>query len=67
MLECFLLGKMSPRTCTSHIKGHTLSDLLEQNREIGLNEVESAELDWYEYVHDIMARLKAQVRPGPRG
>ncbi len=44
-----------------------LSDLLEKNREIGLNEAESAELDWYEYVHDIMARLKAQVRPGPRG
>jgi len=44
-----------------------LSDLLEKNREIGLNEAESAELDWYEYVHDIMTRLKAQARPVPRG
>ncbi len=39
-----------------------LSALLEKNRESGLNEVENAELDWYEYVHDIMARLKAQTR-----
>jgi hypothetical protein len=39
-----------------------LSALLEKNREIGLDEVENAELDWYEYVHDIMARLKAQTR-----
>jgi hypothetical protein len=44
-----------------------LSDLLEKNRETGLNEAESAELDWYEYVHDIMTRLKAQARPVPRG
>jgi hypothetical protein len=43
-----------------------LSDLLEKNREMGLNETESAELDWYEYVHDIMTRLKAQVRPAPQ-
>jgi hypothetical protein len=42
-----------------------LSDLLEKNRETGLNEAEGAELDWYEYVHDIMTRLKAQVRPAP--
>lgn len=39
-----------------------LSALLEKNREMGLSEVENAELDWYEYVHDIMTRLKAQVR-----
>jgi hypothetical protein len=39
-----------------------LSALLEKNRESSLNEVENAELDWYEYVHDIMARLKAQTR-----
>lgn len=43
-----------------------MSNLLEKNREMGLNETESAELDWYEYVHDIMTRLKAQTRPAPR-
>jgi hypothetical protein len=44
-----------------------LSSLLEKNRETGLSEAESAELDWYEYVHDIMTRLKAQGRPAPPG
>ncbi len=51
---------------SSRAQAH-LSSLLEKNRETGLTEAESAELDWYEYVHDIMARLKAQVRPAPRG
>lgn len=41
-----------------------LSALLEKNRELGLDEAEGVELDWYEYVHDIMARLKAQTNPG---
>lgn len=41
-----------------------LSWLLDKNRETGLSEIERAELDWYEYVHDIMTRLKAQARPG---
>lgn len=44
-----------------------LAELLEKNREEGLTEAESAELDWYEYVHDIMTRLKAQARPAPAG
>ena len=40
-----------------------LSVLLEKNREARLTESERAELDWFEYVYDIMSRLKAQVRP----
>ena len=41
-----------------------LSELLEKNREEGLADAENAELDWYEYVHDIMMRLKAQTVAG---
>lgn len=41
-----------------------LAELLDKNREEGLNQAENAELDWYEYVHDIMMRLKAQTRAG---
>jgi len=59
--EQILAFRISPQAQTR------LSDLLEKNRETGLNETEIAELDWYEYVHDIMTRLKAQVRPAPRG
>jgi hypothetical protein len=39
-----------------------LADLLDKNREEGLNDAEHTELDWYEYVHEIMTRLKAQTR-----
>jgi hypothetical protein len=39
-----------------------LAELLEKNREEGLNEAENAELDWYERVYEIMTRLKAQTR-----
>lgn len=39
-----------------------LAALLEKNREVGLSDAESAELDWYEYVHEIMTRLKAETR-----
>jgi hypothetical protein len=60
-LEQILAFQISPQAQVR------LSYLLETNRETGLNETESAELDWYEYVHDIMTRLKAQVRPAPRG
>lgn len=43
-----------------------LAALLEKNRETGLSDAESAELDWYEYVHEIMTRLKAETRlPDP--
>lgn len=51
--------KISPRAQAR------LAELLEKNREEGLAEAESAELDWYEYVHDIMTRLKAQATPPP--
>jgi hypothetical protein len=59
--EQILTFQISPRAQTR------LSELLEKNREGALSESESAELDWYEYVHDIMTRLKAQVRPAPAG
>jgi hypothetical protein len=39
-----------------------LDELLEKNREEGLTEPESAELDVYELVHHSMIRLKAQAR-----
>ena len=39
-----------------------LEELLERNREEGLTEAESAELDVYELVHHSMIRLKAQAR-----
>jgi len=39
-----------------------LAVLLEKNRETGLSDAENAELDWYEYVHEIMTRLKAETR-----
>ncbi len=39
-----------------------LEELLGKNREEDMTEAESAELDWYEYVHEIMTRLKAQSR-----
>jgi len=42
-----------------------LASLLDKNREEGLTSTEHAELDWYEYVHEIMTRLKAQARPTP--
>ncbi len=42
-----------------------LAELLDKNREAGLSEAENAELDWYEYVNEIMTRLKAQARPTP--
>lgn len=42
-----------------------LAYLLEKNREEELTVEESAELDWYEYVHEIMTRLKAFARPRP--
>ncbi len=51
--------KISPRAQSR------LAELLEKNREEGLTEAESAELDWYEYVHDIMTRLKAQATSPP--
>lgn len=38
-----------------------LSYLLEKNREDVLSEAENAELDWYEYAHEIVTRLKAEV------
>lgn len=38
-----------------------LADLLEKNRESELTSAESAELDAFEIVHDVMLRLKAQV------
>ena len=38
-----------------------LADLLEKNRESELTSAESAELDAFEIVHDIMLRLKAQA------
>ena len=59
--EQILASKISP-----HAQSR-LAELLEKNREEGLTEAESAELDWYEYVHDIMPRLKAQARPAPAG
>jgi len=55
--EQILSFKLSPRAQAR------LVELLEKNREAGLTETERAELDWYEYVHHIMARLKAQARP----
>ena len=39
-----------------------LAELLDKNREEGLTEAENAELDWYEQVHHIVLRLKAQAR-----
>jgi|YNPNPStandDraft_1061719.scaffolds.fasta_scaffold177337_2 hypothetical protein len=57
--EQILAFQISPRAQTR------LSELLEKNREGTLSESENAELDWYEYVHDIMTHLKAQVRPAP--
>lgn len=39
-----------------------LAALLDKNREEGLSEAESTELDWYEYLHHIILRLKAQAR-----
>jgi hypothetical protein len=57
--EQILAFKISPRAQAR------LAELLEKNREEGLIEAESTELDWYEYVHDIMTRLKAQARPEP--
>lgn len=59
--EQILAFKISP-----HAQAR-LAELLEKNREEGLTQAESAELDWYEYVHDIMTRLKAQARPAPAG
>ena len=53
--EQVLAFRISPRAQAR------LAELLEKNREDGLSESESAELDWYEYVHDIMTRLKAQA------
>ena len=41
-----------------------LAELLEKNREEGLSDAENAELDGYEYVHDIMLPLKARARSG---
>ncbi len=38
-----------------------MATLLEKNREEGLSDAENMELDWYEYVHEIMTRLKAEV------
>lgn len=57
--EQILAFQISPRAQAR------LDALLEKNREDGLTESESAELDWYEYVHDILTRLKAQLRPTP--
>ena len=59
--EQILAFRISPRAQAR------LAELLEKNREDGLTESESAELDWYEYVHDIMTRLKAQAWPAPAG
>ena len=42
-----------------------LSELLDKNREEGLTETENAELDWYEQVHEIMTRMKAQAQRFP--
>jgi len=39
-----------------------LEELLEKNREEGLTEAESAELDLYEQVNDLMILLKARAR-----
>ncbi len=39
-----------------------LEELLDKNREEGLTEAESAELDVYELVHHSMIRLKAHAR-----
>jgi hypothetical protein len=39
-----------------------LEELLEKNREEGLSETESAELDVYELVHHSLIRLKADAR-----
>ncbi len=39
-----------------------MASLLEKNREEGLSNAENGELDWYEYVHEIMTRLKTEVR-----
>ena len=39
-----------------------LADLLDKNREEGLTEEETAELDVYELVHHSVIRLKAQAR-----
>jgi hypothetical protein len=42
---------------------HTrLRELLDKNREDGLTEVESAELDVFEQVDDLMSRLKVKAR-----
>ncbi|MDE3091345.1 MAG: hypothetical protein KGJ80_18415 [Chloroflexota bacterium] len=57
--EQILAFKISP-----HAQAR-LDELLDKNREEGLSDTENAELDWYEYVHDIMIRLKAQARPAP--
>ena len=54
-LEQILAFRISPRAQAR------LAELLEKNREDRLTESEGAELDWYEYVHDIMTRLKAQA------
>ena len=59
--EQILAFQISPRAQAR------LAGLLEKNRESALSESENAELDWYEYVHDIMTRLKSQVRPAPAG
>jgi len=39
-----------------------LRELLDKNREDGLSEVESAELDLFEQVDDLMSRLKMKAR-----
>lgn len=56
-----LAFKISPQSQTR------LAELLEKNREEGLTGGEKAELDWYEHIHDIMTRLKAQARPASVG
>lgn len=39
-----------------------LAELLDKNREEGLTEAESAELDMYEQIDDLMSLLKARAR-----
>jgi len=39
-----------------------MATLLDKSREEGLSDAEKGELDWCEYVHEIMTRLKAEVR-----
>lgn len=41
-----------------------LEELLDKNREEGLTEAESAELDVYEQINFVLLLLKARARPG---